>query len=381
VTLQAPSGGAIVIVGAGKAVLRDPSMTSRVAMLTGFLVLVVAARAGAAPANDACTDATAVVAGTRLAETVDTSTATTAPDDPLQSCTVGGPGQNTESIWYRFAAPSAGILSVYTYSDGLPDDPSTIVSVYTGACGALAEVACDDHDNVLGSYLHTDVSAATDHWIEVARAPGAVGAIRVVVYFDPDSPICPHDAGDFALEKTNLTLGSPPGHGTRVTLGARPGLRAAVPDVATTGVQLLVETADGYDYAPIVEWSAQTLAVPPGGPGSGCAPKDGWVVSANGASFRYRNDSNALPPACVAGSANGLTDVRVKRRPNDPHGADLKVKARGSVFATALAGIESVRLSVTFDPTIGASNHDRCAASFFPLLCKASGSGTKLVCR
>ena len=71
----------------------------------------------------------------------------------------------------------------------------------------------------------------------------------------------------------------------------------------------------------------------------------------------------------------------MKRRPNDPRDADLKVKARGSVFATALAGIESVRLSVTFDPTIGASNHDRCAASFFPLLCKASGSGTKLVCR
>ena len=131
--------------------------------------------------------------------------------------------------------------------------------MYTGACGAFTEVACDDHDDPLGSYLHTDVSAATDYWIEVARAPGAVGAIRVVVYFDPDSPICPHDAGDFAIEKTSLTLGSPPGHDTRVTLGARPGLRAAVPDVATTGVQLLVETADGYDYVPIVEWSARRL--------------------------------------------------------------------------------------------------------------------------
>ena len=192
------------------------------------------------------------------------------------------------------------------------------MSVYTGACGAFTEVACDDHDDPLGSYLHTDVSAATDYWIEVARAPGAVGAIRVVVYFDPDSPICPHDAGDFAIKKTSLTLGNPPGHDTRVGLRARPGLRAAVPDVATTGVQLLVETADGSDYTPIVEWSAETLAVPPGAPGTGCAPKDGWVVSANGASFRYRNVSNALPPACVTGSANGLTDVRVKRRPNDP---------------------------------------------------------------
>lgn len=350
-------------------------------ILAGLLILGTVASADAAPGNDACVAATAVLADTRLEEVVDTADATTASDDPLQSCTAGGPAQNAQSIWYRFTPPSAGILSAYTYSASSPDDPATIVSVHTGACGAFTEVACDDHDNPIGSYLHADVSAGGDYWIEVARAPGApAAAIEVIVYFDPDSPICPHDGGDFAIRKTMLVLGKPPGRDARVALTTRAELRSALPDVAASGMQLLVEDdADG--YAPIVEWSARTLAVPPGPPGSGCGPKDGWIAAANGKSFRYRNGSNALPPTCAAGSANGLTDVRLKRRADDPRDVDVKVKARGTTFATTLAGIESVRLSVTFEAAIGAGNVVHCAASFFPLACKADGSGSKLVCR
>lgn len=356
-------------------------MASTAATLATLLILMTIVSADAAPGNDACVDATTVVAGTRLHDTVDPTDATTAPDDPLQSCTTGGPAQNAQSIWYRLTPPSPGILSVYTYSASLPDDPSTIVSVHTGACGALTEVACDDHENLIGSYLHTDVSAGSDYWIEVARAPGAAdAAIEVVVYFDPDSPICPHDGGDFAIRKTTLVLGNPPGHDSRVALNARAELRSALPDVAASGMQLLVED-DANSYASIVEWSARTLAVPAGPPGSGCAPKDGWIAAANGKSFRYRNVSNALPPTCAAGSANGLSDVRLKRRADDPRAVDVKVKARGTAFATTLAGVESVRLSVTFEAAIGAGNVDRCAASFFPLACKADGGGNKLVCR
>jgi len=50
-------------------------------------------------------------------------------------------------------------------------------------------------------------------------------------------------------------------------------------------------------------------AVPPGGPGSGCDPRDGWWGTSS--RYTYRNYSGAVPPDCAAGSANGLTYMKV----------------------------------------------------------------------
>ncbi|HJQ84145.1 MAG TPA: hypothetical protein VKA21_08720, partial [Candidatus Binatia bacterium] len=54
-------------------------------------------------------------------------------------------------------------------------------------------------------------------------------------------------------------------------------------------------------------WS---VAIPPGGPGTGCDPRDGWRLG--GATYRYSNLSNALPPGCVVGSAQGVTTMKIK---------------------------------------------------------------------
>lgn len=341
------------------------------------MLLLAPGRAAAAPLNDLCVDATVVAPTTRLHETIDTTGATTAVDDPLQSCTSGGPSQNTHSIWYQLTPPSDGILSVYTLNTAFPADPPTIVSVHTGACGSLAEVACEDSTTEIASYLHTDVTGGTAYQIAITNEAGSSGGdVPVRIYFDPDSPICPHDAGDFR-PKSALTFGLPDG---RLQLNGRVFLDAPLDDVAASGFQLLVED-DHAAYAPLVEWSARTLAIPAGAVGSGCGPKDGWTAAATGSSYRYRNVSNALPPACLPGSANGLSGVRLKRRPNDPSEVDVKVRTHGTTFASALTGVESARVSLTLEATIGATNQERCAASYFPFACRPNGSGTKLVCK
>jgi hypothetical protein len=88
------------------------------------------------------------------------------------------------------------------------------------------------------------------------------------------------------------------------------------------GLQLaLVDTGAA---ATIVSLTASSTAIPGGGPGSGCAPRDGWRL------YTYRNVSGALdPPACTHGSAQGLRLVKLR---------DRRGRGRGIVFTARIAG-------------------------------------------
>ena len=148
-------------------------------------------------------------------------------------------------------------------------------------------------------------------------------------------------------------------------------------------MQVLLEDYDS-DYAPVAEWSARTIAVPPGGIGTGCFEKDGWVASNTGSTYRYRNLSLAMPPACAGGSARGLTEVRLHRTPKDPRIVDVKVRVANTTLLHVPL-IENkrarLRLSVTVGAAIGPTNVDYCAHSFLPLECKLNGSGSALTCK
>jgi Thermolysin metallopeptidase, catalytic domain len=71
-------------------------------------------------------------------------------------------------------------------------------------------------------------------------------------------------------------------------------------DPSASGVQ--VRLADG-------SGALLDVFVPPTAAGLPCGSGDGW--NAKGASFSYANRSGALPPLCVAGSAQGLSSVRI----------------------------------------------------------------------
>ncbi len=357
------------------------------AVTLGFLVALATATLATAtpPPNDDCGTAIAI-AGSVLRDDVDTTDATTAADDPPQSCTTGGPSQNTHSLWYRITPSANGRLFVDTRA-GFPADPPTIVSIHTGACGALAEVACDDHENELASYVRATLAARVQYLIAVTNETGSPGGpIEVDVRFVPDSPICPDDGGYLPKLRVSMRGMAAPLGDEELKLDGVIALNAAHPDVAATGMQLLIEDRNA-DYAPVFEWSARTLAIPPGGVGAGCGPKDGWTTSANGLGYRYRNASNAFPPACTPGSANGLRDARVKVDRRHPENLTVKVRTAGATIADLpdlgpFAAEAGLRAAVTFDPTIGASNRDRCA---WQLLgsggCKVAAGGAKIDCK
>jgi len=58
------------------------------------------------------------------------------------------------------------------------------------------------------------------------------------------------------------------------------------------------------------------VTVPPGASGSGCGPRDGWRIGIRGqyssvvTTFTYTNRTNALPPACIPGSAGGILTLK-----------------------------------------------------------------------
>src|SRR6185436_11606807 len=77
-----------------------------------------------------------------------------------------------------------------------------------------------------------------------------------------------------------------------------------------------------------------TTALPPGVPGSGCDPlRDGWKVKPG--TYVYKNVSNALPPACTPGSANGVRVVKIKDNLDRDDTIQFRVKVRNGSIATA----------------------------------------------
>lgn len=79
-------------------------------------------------------------------------------------------------------------------------------------------------------------------------------------------------------------------------------------DPSVEGAEVAIAAADAI-------WVRATpTPVPPGLIGSGCGPLDGWKVSGRSPkrSYTYKNLSNALPPTCVPGSANGLRVMKLK---------------------------------------------------------------------
>ena len=71
----------------------------------------------------------------------DTTSATTAPSDPAQSCTPGGASQNARSVWYSYAAPPPPMIGSLTV-DTSTSSYDTVVTLHTGTCETLVQDLC-----------------------------------------------------------------------------------------------------------------------------------------------------------------------------------------------------------------------------------------------
>lgn len=200
-------------------------------------------------------------------------------------------------------------------------------------------------------------------WTPPAVSGGCVPAVT--------TPLC---SGGGALGAVSLKLGglrSEPGRQSlslKASLFFPAGIPVAAPYV--DGAQLLIEDL-GSGSASLYELSRFTTPVPPQTAGV-CAAGDGW----DAARTMYRNRSGALdPPACTAGSANGLGQIRY--RPRGPLDLDLQLKARN---ATIAAPVGPLRLTWVLGATQAAGDGGQCALST-AVTCSSNRSGSVRKCQ
>jgi hypothetical protein len=148
--------------------------------LMGVALLLCTTVAQAAPANDKIAQATEITALPFSDGPLSTTAATTAADDP--DCAGRG-----HTVWY-VVTPTAD-LSMIVHTFGSKYD--TTVSVYTGAPGALTQIACNnDYFNGNSSSLQSRVAfsaaAETTYYIMVGSSGSSPGGRLLFWAVEPE---------------------------------------------------------------------------------------------------------------------------------------------------------------------------------------------------
>jgi hypothetical protein len=136
---------------------------------------------GTPPPNDECSTATVIGPGSASAS-FDTRYAT-----PLDASAPGSTCQPSQSrdTWFAWTSQGAGTASVSTCAVA-PASSDTVITVYTGACGNLTEVACDDDGCAspgAASAVSFQVECTTSYTIRVssrAATPGGQWTLDIV---------------------------------------------------------------------------------------------------------------------------------------------------------------------------------------------------------
>jgi hypothetical protein len=106
----------------------------------GYLVFNLY-QAPSPPPNDDIADAT-ITSALPYTDSVDTTTATTEPSDPVPSCSSS---YQSKSVWYQFTPTEDGTIVADTHTDY-----RSMLSAWTGSPGAFAEVDCNYNSSTTG---------------------------------------------------------------------------------------------------------------------------------------------------------------------------------------------------------------------------------------
>jgi hypothetical protein len=124
--------------------------------------------ARAQPANDACANAITVNAGTYTGTTVG------ATNDYAGEC---GASNATADVWYVFTPTISGTIQLSMCGSSY----DTVLSAYSGLCGALTNLACNDDSCGLQSMISWGGVAGTTYHIRVSGFAGQTGTYTLNV--------------------------------------------------------------------------------------------------------------------------------------------------------------------------------------------------------
>jgi hypothetical protein len=184
-------------------------------------LLLVALTATASAQNDDCANAIPLSVGTVAFSTVNATTSA-----PAWPCANGG-----TDIWYTFAATSNADLRISTCGSSY----DTALEVFTGTCGALTSVACnDDACGLQSEIIVSNVTTSSPYTIRVGGFAGASGSGTLQIMHLASSPAdtVAHytldDTGPTCVDVAGIVINGTYMGGAQGAAGAAAGTRAAV---------------------------------------------------------------------------------------------------------------------------------------------------------
>ena len=140
--------------------------------------------------NDECSAPTAITPGGTFGANpvIATTLGATATSDTTATHTCQTTGYN--DTWYSVVVPASGNLTIETQSVSGSTVSDTVLGVYTGSCGSLTQVGCDDDSSSDGNFSLVSLTGQT---------PGSTLLIGVWNYSSSTS-------GQFRISAYDATL-------------------------------------------------------------------------------------------------------------------------------------------------------------------------------
>lgn len=219
------------------------------------------------PSNDNCANATTLTVNTTCNATASTNLGATASGGTNPSCG----SYSGSDVWFQFVASNPN-LTITTSAGSLTD---AAMSVYSGSCGSLTQIECDDDDGPGSMPVITrcDFVVGNTYYIRVWGYGGDVGTFN----------ICVHNTGSASSATTNNCIGgttvcndaafsgNSSGSGTQELSAANRGCLSTNEHQsswyffqATTGgtIQLNITPSNGTDDYDFAIWGPFTGGIP-----------------------------------------------------------------------------------------------------------------------
>jgi hypothetical protein len=148
--------------------------------------------------NDLCSGAIVVTGASYTA--VESTVSATSTGDPTPTCT----GLAAKGVWFSYTPASSGTMVVDTIGSSF----DTVLATYTGACGALTQIGCnDDINNAGGNYqssITNNLVAGVTYHILAGGYNSATGLLTFHLNFSGAGPTPPVIAGQPANQTVNV---------------------------------------------------------------------------------------------------------------------------------------------------------------------------------
>jgi hypothetical protein len=171
----------------------------------------------AQPANDLCSNAIELTVGVGSCSSIEYTNvgATTTGNPPTPAC--WSPNNMSHTVWFYFVATSPSVEVSTNFGNSLNN---TQLAAFSGSCGSLTQIACNEDINTASGLLHTNVqlhglTVGNTYYLIVdgnGNSTGGFGiCVQEIVPLGPPLPTQDCPTAQFLCTRDNISVPNGPG--------------------------------------------------------------------------------------------------------------------------------------------------------------------------